>query len=177
MNSKAANSCGPAKWAPPDAPMPALGYQMLDCFVTSTCVAQTPYIQKKKEEPMINMENDQRNYIERRIYDVMEEKEISMSRHFKLLDDESPKTAEETIQRIKDGNFVLREKNSFWGNSFNDRVQWRNPAAVKDQDGFDAAEKRMFEAKKTLMDKARLYPIAEATKAFEEFKTADFTVG
>lgn len=142
----------------------------MNTLVTS---AVTPTYPQKKEEPMINMESDQRNYLERRIYDVMETKDRELRRAFGLSDDNHPENVEESIARIKAGEYMLRDKDSFWGQGF-DRIRWRKPDAVEDRAGYEAAKKRMDVASEELSDKARLYSIADATKAFEEFKATDF---
>lgn len=170
MNSRckeAAKACAPI--AVHCVPIPTVQDYWNICVATSAhCKLQ------KKEEPMIDMEQNQRNYLERRIIDVQEDKDIELNRVFGLSDDESPKTAEEFVQRIQDGAFTLRDKMNSWGHTFHDRVRWRKPDVVEDRAGYEAAEKRLDAAKDTLVDQARLYSIAEATKAFEAFKSANF---
>lgn len=159
---------------PMNTPMSVAEYMHAHMFVTS---AANVKCQPKKEETPMDMESNQRNYLEHRIDSVVREKVSDLRRSFGLEDNKPPSSTEEFIARIKAGEYILRGDADEYGYLEFTRIRWRTPDMVKDQAGFDAASKRVTDARTELLDKARLYPIADATKAFEEFKTADFAVG
>lgn len=132
-----------------------------------------------KENTMMNMDNTetrQRNQMKDRLLEVADNHDSALRRAFHLTDDEFPANAEDFVQRIKDGKFVLRSQTDTWcGSHFMDRVRWRDPAAVADHEGFKLAEKRLEAAREALDDKISFLPVAESYAAFEAFKTMSFT--
>lgn len=137
--------------------------------------------QPTRETTMMDQEIEQRSYILERTFSVQRQKDLALEEFFNLRDDARPMSPEDLIKRIQDGKYVLESKDEFddedefcFSNNF-DRLHWRDPAKVRDQVGYKAAEKNLKEAVQKLQDKARLYTIAEATKAFEEFQATDFT--
>lgn len=137
--------------------------------------------QAKREYTMIDQEVDQRRYILDRTRTVQCQKSRDLEETFGLVDDVRPTNPEDLIKRIQDGKFVLTARDEFdddedcgYYHNF-ERLHWRDPAKVRDQEGNKAAQKRLLDASQKLSDKARLYTIADATKAFEEFEATDFT--
>lgn len=126
---------------------------------------------------MQNMDTETRQRIQmhERLLEVTDKFDSDLRRAFHLTDDNYPETADEFVQRIKDGKFTLRALNDTWvGAHFIDRVRWRDPAAVADLEGFKAAEKRLEAAREALEDKISFLPVAESYAAFEAFKTMNF---
>lgn len=141
-------------------------------FVTSP-VKQHPH--PVKEE--YNMEREQRNYLDNRIYLTTEAKDIELSRAYGLLDDGHPKSAEEMIQRITEGKYILRPNNEDedgWGHYAWERIRWRDPAMKEDRAGYKAAMATVSAARQKVQDHARLSPIDVAFKVFEEFEATTF---
>lgn len=148
-------------------------------YVTVMAAVAKP--QPQREYTMIDQEVDQRRYILDRTRTVQCQKSRDLEETFGLVDDVRPTNPEDLIKRIQDGKFVLTAKDEFdddedcgYYHNF-ERLHWRDPAKVRDQEGNKAAQKRLLDASQKLSDKARLYTIADATKAFEEFEATDFT--
>lgn len=125
----------------------------------------------KKEEEMNTETQDQRHYLARQLQSVGYAKDIEMMKSFGLTDDPYPRKGSELLDRIKAGKYILRDEKSVkWAESALDYFEWRDPAIVKDQDGFDEAHKVMQKSK---LDTDRTIQIAApadglaALKAFE----------
>lgn len=149
-------------------------------YVTVTADVAKPQ-PTQREYTMIDQEVDQRRYILDRSRTVQCQKSRDLEETFGLVDDVRPTNPEDLIKRIQDGKYVLVAKDEFsddedcgYYHNF-ERLHWRDPAKVRDQEGNKLAQKRLLDAAQKLSDKARLYTIADATKAFEEFEATDFT--
>lgn len=175
--------CGVKPEYPQAQPCPTpIGFAAFQAAVVTATQAPIGYAcVQPREYTMMDQEIEQRRYILDRTYTVQHQKDQALEEFFNLRDDARPVSPEDLIKRIQDGQYVLESKDEFddedefcFSNNF-DRLHWRDPAKVRDQLGYKAAEKNLKEAVQKLQDKARLYTIAEATKAFEEFQATDFT--
>src|SRR5882762_4882917 len=62
-------------------------------------------------------------YMVERLTDIKNDKSEELRSHFHVDDDFPPETAEEFLERVKAGKFILREK-TLWNDTFWGRVQW-----------------------------------------------------
>jgi hypothetical protein len=164
-------------------------YKLVDCKTATTkatpdfwgCVKQ-PCKKKKDENPMSSMssatvitsdsiERDQRKFISSRLYDTLYARKHDLKRQFGLADDDMPTTAKEMLERVQAGKFVLPEKwNDAGAYSFFNVVRWRDPSLKEDKDGYNEARKSLLAAYESAEEAAKLLPIADATKAMQDFK-------
>lgn len=138
---------------------------------------------KKEEVPMSSLssatvitadsiEKDQRRFIVDRLNTTLYYIKRYLKRQFGLADDVAPKTVEEMLARIAAGKYVLPEKHKdlspYCSVSY---IRWRDPSVKEDKDGYLAARKALEDEFSTAEEAARLLPIAEATKAMQDFKS------
>lgn len=134
----------------------------------------------KREYTMIDQEIEQRRYLLDRTRSVQINKARELGKTFGLEDDVRPSSPEDMIKRIQDGMYVLTARDQFdddddcFRTCAFDRLHWRDPAKVRDNAGYEAANERMAKAATQLNDTVRLTPIADAFKAFKEFNDTDF---
>lgn len=150
---------------PANSPV-AIMQQDFVAFCTATC---QPAV--KKEEEMNTETQDQRNYLARQLSSVAYAKDVELMKSFGLTDDPTPRKGSELLDRIKSGKYILRDEKSVkWAENALSYIEWRDPAVVKDEEGFEAAEKAM---QKSRLDTDRTIQIAApadglaALKAFE----------
>lgn len=102
---------------------------------------------------------DQRKYLERRLFEVYADKRDPLESLFGLLDDHAPQTPAELAARIADGKFTIRgtgddTKNAahyrYWGAA--ELIQWRDPAKKADMDGFKAAKDALKAERQKALD-------------------------
>lgn len=141
-------------------------YQMQELMAVAIC---QPAVMK--EEEMNTETQDQRYYLARQLSSVGYAKDVELMKSFGLTDDPTPCKGSDLIARITAGKYILRDEKSVkWAESALDYFEWRDPAIVKDQDGYEAAQKVM---KKSKLDTERTIRIAapadglSALKAFE----------
>lgn len=91
-----------------------------------------------------------RSYFSNRLRDLRWDMVSELETKFGLNDERPPNTPTELVDRIKAGRFVLPKgeggDREYYGEEVIYAFQWRDPATVKDQAGFEAAKKR-FEKK------------------------------
>lgn len=143
--------------------------QMQEFVVMSGYVADyQPKAAKKKEEEMNTETQDQRHYLARQLSSVAYTKEVEALKSFGLINDQPPRKGSELLDRIKSGKYILRDEKSVkWAESALDYIEWRDPAIVKDQDGFEAAVKVM---QKSRLDTDRTIQIADPTDGLSALK-------
>lgn len=167
-NMNTSNCCVPTisnDYRPTNSPVNVM-WQELAVFA-----AYPQMVVNKKEEEMNTETQDQRNYLSRQLSSVAYAKDVETMKSFGLTDDPTPRKGSELLDRIKSGKYILRDEKSVrYAESALDYFEWRDPAVVKDQDGFDAAAKVM---QKSRIDAERTIQIAApadglaALKAFE----------
>lgn len=142
-------------------------------FMMQEFVACAAYLNPvvNKEEEMINETQDQRHYLARQLQGVSYAKDVELMKSFGLTEDPTPRKGSDLIARITTGKYILRDEKSVrYADSALDYIEWRDPAVVKDQEGFEAAQKVMHKSK---LDTERTIQIAApadglaALKAFE----------
>jgi len=99
----------------------------LDCYVESAMSSDTAI---------------SRQYFKNRARGIGNKKADELRKLFGLVDDDAPRTPTELVKRIMDGKFVISkeyaDKDVYRPSDY---IQWRDPAIVKDKEGFDAAWK------------------------------------
>lgn len=125
-----------------------------------------------------NMEGRQRNYLESRLYMIVEEKRNAARIQFGISDDKTPKSPQEIIDRIKAGNITISNR---WESDVDDEdryrfyepwsyLRWRNPNTVKDTAGFEAWDKKLVAAREKVFDVIQIASPADALKALQDFE-------
>lgn len=133
----------------------------------------------KKEENMDNNIQTRRiSHLRDRAESVFFTHQRNLQKKFGLVDDDAPMTANELIQRIKDGKFVIPEGKGdtryYSGYNGTAMIEWRDPAVKKDRKGYDEAEKVLNKAVTELTDKIEILDPVESLKALQEFEATEF---
>lgn len=98
-----------------------------------------------------------------------------LMKHFHLVDDDDPETAEAAVERIKSGMFQLKDKkdrSSFahWTN----HIRWRDPTKEKDEEGYQAAYDKMKVAYKHAQQDVLCDSLDKAKAAVRKFEEHTF---
>lgn len=133
----------------------------------------------KKEENMDNNIQTRRiAHLRDRAESVFFTHQRNLQKKFGLVDDDAPLTANELVQRIKDGKFVIPEGKGdtryYSGYNGTAMIEWRDPAVKKDRKGYDEAEKVLNKAVTELGDKIEILDPVESLKALQEFEATEF---
>lgn len=147
------------------------------------CVKKSP---SAKEQTMntIQITNDtdsnKRGYLERRLYDIKDEKMVAARDTYNLNDMDSPSTPKEMADRITAGLFEIKGLDTkadqkFGWNGWAGAMHWRDPAKKADKVGFDAFQTKVEAAAQTVEDTIAILPAADALKALQDFEAATFS--
>lgn len=141
---------------------------------------------KQKENTMArvytnNLDGAQKNYLFDRLASAEKTKLNELRETFHLDDDKAPTTPKEFIERIQAGKIVLPKdadepgRYSYYSvRDFAEIINWRDPAVVKDQAGFDVAKAKLTTARREAEDVIMLQDAAAGLKAFQGFQSATF---
>lgn len=161
--------------------------ELVDCPKAPTC---TPGMKPEKctanipKETTMRLYNDCEEfspesnslaYLGERSYSIANTKRTELMRKFGLLDDEAPKNAREFLERIASGMYVIpadkMDKHNY--GEYTRFIEWRDPAKVKDQAGYDAAVKKLEAAKTKAEDTLTLFTSdpAKQLAALQEFES------
>jgi hypothetical protein len=138
---------------------------------------------KKKENTMCldcedngirkwTVEETRIDYLSERAYSIKNEKRTALARKFGIIDDEAPETAQELVDRILAGKFVLGEKKDRTHYSPVQNIQWRDPAITKDEVGFKAAAEKLAKEHQKVVDTIQILPPEQGLKALQEYEAA-----
>lgn len=148
--------------------------------VPASCAANVPM--KKccnKEEGKIPMKTEtetQRDYLAYRLNDVFYKLEDDLYTQFHLRVN-PPKNFEEAVERIKAGEYTIKDgdkKRGTYGNPFA-YMNWRKPGEEEDRAGFDEAMKALYKAKQEANDKVKIVDPKEGLEVLNEFKNWKFS--
>lgn len=164
-----------------NTPTPAAGCIMTTTGWSTPAVPQTAHYvgepQEKKMELALNTEvgseATKRNHLSMRAYSIFYDKEAKMERKYGLRDDRSPQNAEELIQRIKDGKFIIREDKDRQYYCPIDQILWRDPSIKKDQAGYDEKRKGLKKDFTALTDKLAIGTPEDGLTALQAWEAAD----
>jgi len=137
-----------------------------DCFAPCTNTQEAvpcnpgciPCKPQKKETTMYvdndkHIESSKINYLSQRVSGIWYIKHAELMRQFGLVDDEAPSSAQEIVDRITSGKYVLKADTKDKKNYDPIRyIRWRDPAVKEDQDGLDAAMKLLDKARQDTID-------------------------
>lgn len=105
-------------------------------------------------------------------------KDEALERHFGVRDDETPRTTEDALERIKEGKFQLRSKEDRgFFDSWEDSIRWRHPDTKKDTEGYRAASEKLkkhFARVQQDVSCDSLEKAKAAVRAFEDLGHATF---
>jgi len=142
---------------------------------------------KKKENPMYvdyvtndkHTESAKTNYLLQRASNVKYKIQEDLRIKFGLNDDETPHTAQELVDRITSGKYILPTEKE--AELLNDRcwpypsamagIKWRDPAVKEDRAGYKAAEKQLETAFDDVHDAVMIKSNDDALAAIKEFET------
>jgi len=118
-------------------------------FAPCTNMAEAVPAQKKETKMYVDndkhIESSKINYLSNRVETIWYQKHDALRKQFGFQDDAAPVTAQEIVDRITAGKFVLKADSKDKRNYDSVRyIQWRDPTVKEDQAGFDAAMK-LFE--------------------------------
>lgn len=145
---------------------------MEDVFVQCSSAPQ-----KRKQETMTpyTREQEQTDYLSRRLSDNADTKRSELKVQFGLSGGEAPKTIEEAVARIKDGKFEVPEGNANMHSAYLGQfITWKDPTVKKDQKGFDAAIKALYTEKTKAKDIIVTGTAAEGLAALQAFEAKTF---
>lgn len=114
-----------------------------------------------------------RSHLQSRLYDTREKKNVDLRRFFGLMDDEAPETAEDTIQRIKDGKYILRPASDYY-RTFRDRIRWRDPAKQEDEAGYEAAWEVLNKDFQDANDIITVLDVKDGLSALKQFESKTY---
>lgn len=118
----------------------------------------------------------QRDYLEARLYDIVDTKRDEMQTFFKIDPVPTPKTLREAIEKLKSGDFTvdddrLDRKQYHVYDLFCD-IRWTKEKA--DRSGYEAALEKMYAARTKVMDSISILDPKEGLAALEAFEAQKF---
>jgi hypothetical protein len=121
-------------------------------------------------------------YFTDRLYELRSEKSDDLREQFGIQDAKPPKTPLELIQRIKDGQFVIRksdrERDEFdggdvWYGDAWSSIRFRDPAVKRDEEGYDRGYEALDKAYSAAKD--QLYAGTDPVKVLADFQAWKYT--
>jgi hypothetical protein len=144
---------------------------------------KVPCQEVKGNKPMYvdndkHIESSKINYLNDRRENLFYSKRADLQKQFGLVDDEAPITANDLVKRIQDGKFVIpTDKGDAQNYEATRFIKWRDPAAKKDQAGYDAAIKQYAVANQDTKDVIAIGTPAEGLAAVKALDAWTPTVG
>lgn len=176
------------------APRPGVPYSMTipttyslgPCATTTCCavptVACNAPCRKEEKDTTMYLNNSpidiqQKQYLTERLAREYREKNDTLRHDFNLVDDDAPSTPAEMIERITKGRFEVSKDildAEMYDGALYHAFSWRDPAAKKDQAGYDAAYKAMSDAKTAATDTIIVKDAEAGLAAVTEFASKTF---
>ena len=143
------------------------------------CPVATPKQERKnKENNMSYIEENQREHLRARVYEIRDAKVVTLKRAYGLEDDEAPSTPQELVDRIKAGTFVLNNqtKDEYTNVCYATRyIRWRDPAKVEDKEGYRKAKDVLWAAFQKAIDAVTILPVVDGLTAMQAFEAQIFS--
>lgn len=118
----------------------------------------------------------QRQYLEDRLYNVVDKKCDELRTFFKIDPVEAPDTLRKAIEMLKSGDFTadddLLDKKTYYLPDLFYRLRWTKDKA--DQAGYEAALKKLYVARTKVMDSISILDPKEGLAALEAFEAQTF---
>lgn len=138
--------------------------------------------QEEKDTTMMYLNNSpldiqQKAYLADRLNKASHKKEDDLCHAFNLVDDDAPESIAELVDRITKGRFVADDetlKRKVYHGELLHSMTWRDPAAKRDQDGYDAAYKAMQAAKTAATDAIMVKDADAGLAAVTDFASKTF---
>ena len=137
------------------------------------------YVRYADDDSMTSMDAQKKNYLLGRLSDIETKKDHELSKKYNMYEDPRPDSAEELVERIKSGKFSITprpEKGRKYDYSPMDRIVWRDPAAVKDEESYEKARDVLDLLKTKAQDQIWVGDDVTGLKALEEFAAAEVTI-
>lgn len=123
-----------------------------------------------------NRENaDKRWYLQNRL-DVITQKQVDkLLKEYNLIEEDYPHTPKELRERLESGRYVIPTDEEWKRLRYNycnvfDAIEWRDPKAEKDQDGYDEAREAFNESMRPVKDAINIQDPKEALATLQEFE-------
>lgn len=112
-------------------------------------------------------------FLTSQLYDAYADAKLALQRKFGLEDDASPETNDEVVARITAGLFVINEKyKDKKGYASLSYFRWRDPKAVEDKVGYEAAKAPLKAAFRAADRTIRILDPEAGLKALQDFEAA-----
>lgn len=137
------------------------------------------YDDDDNEEEGNNPMNDQRSHLENRVYQITSAHETKLRADFHMDNDEAPESFDELVARFKDGkvqfdkNIKTDRKFSYTGDLLRYLV-WRDPAVPADLTGYEAANKKLRDARTMVLDDVTILEPKDALASVRAFEVQTF---
>jgi hypothetical protein len=154
-------------------------YSLADCD-NAPAKAAWPCKKKKDETSMSysgasativtadSVELKQRSLLRNKAAEAFYGKRIDAKKKFGLMGDDAPETMKELMARIAAGKYVIPAKYEDKYASFS-FIEWRDPAVVKDEDGYKAARADLQKAFDKIDIRLAILPLADALTELEAY--------
>jgi hypothetical protein len=153
-------------------------WKMLPAIYNSLSSISVPMMEpsKKKENDMYLDEEiaistpiqQERNYLLSRLSDEKYLKSQNARITYGLAED-PPEEAEDYVERIKSGKYVIESRKNWDGNEHTYLV-WRDPELKKDPQGYNKYREELIKQEKETMDIIQTSTAADGLKALKEFQ-------
>lgn len=154
-------------------------------LVTSNSTQSVTPKQEEEKETAMSLEQNQIDYLSRRVDDVYRELKSPLAEKFNIYKDNAPRTYKELIDAIKNDKFKLNEKrikamearaeddeDDCWDCPYYcgpfDGIIWDGPQP--DQKGYEVALDSLQKARIRALDIIKTSPPADGLKALQEFQ-------
>lgn len=145
---------------------------------SETAPANIPQVKKEGNKKMYHDHeegyNPERHYLDTRLGNVAYEHREKLQEHFKL-NEVSPSTVEELIQRVKDGQFQIKDKKdrSRFERPYH-HIIWRAPGEEPDTAGYEIANAKLEKALTATRDVIMVSDAEKGLEALKGFEAAKF---
>lgn len=160
------------------------GIPWLDCYKAIPAVINAkPQVRKEEEKKMntiamnvdVNHEaistiKDERDYLASRTIDIYSQKKSSLKKNYGLVDDDTPKDAEEIVARINAGKYIIEDTKTWRG--VEKTFRWRDPAMKEDKAGYDASKITLQKLLQDTRDAIYIKPSIDGLAAVQAFEAA-----
>lgn len=166
----------------PNTPIPTPNV-IISKFLVPFTDTQNPAPTRKKNMcydcETYSTEQTKRDHLNHRVDRIHRDLTTALQRKYGLVDDETPKTFKELLDRLTTGMYVI-DKKYLELEEYNPRncllnVEWRDPSKESDQAGYNKANEKLTVAWRKVLDDVVILPVLEALASVREFEKAKFS--